>query len=155
MSQPRRFTSHDGATATGPGDVTLTNGHLAYTLYTRVTASGVASASELAFACRLEGSITDSDFAPLDYRAPDTDNVFEVLAGDLVESQETDGVYVAHVSSNNLPVEFVRANITQMGSNVESVTTRILLNGWPSRGVRYSQVEERDVSRNYDVADPG
>jgi len=155
MSQPRRFTSHKEVSTTGPGDVTLTGGHFAYTLYVKVVASGASAPSELTFACQLEGSITETDFAPLEYRAPAETNVFEIRPVHLSESQETDGVFVAHVSSNSLPAEFVRANITQMGSNIESVTTRILLNGWSSRGVRYSQKEERDVSRNYNVADPG
>lgn len=155
MSQPRRFTSHTEASTTGPGEITLTGGHPAYTLYVKVTASGVAGTSDLTFSCRLEASITETDFAPLDYRAPSEDDVFEIQASDLHESQDTDDVFVAHVSSNSLPAEFVRANIMQMGSNIESVTTRILLNGWPSRGVRYSQKEERDVSRNYNVSDPG
>lgn len=153
MSRQFRLTSHANVTSGGPGESTLTKGTDNIGFYVAVTASGVSTATNLEFACQVEGSAVDKDYAPIGYRAPQQDNVLEVTEDDLYASSDSANTFVAMVVSNSFAVEYVRANIITFGEQIDRVLTQLFLGGSNTPARKYGRTEELNVEQPYDVVD--
>jgi|AntRauMinimDraft_2_1070382.scaffolds.fasta_scaffold01628_2 hypothetical protein len=134
MSRPIAERSHDGATSTGPGEELRTGGHGTVGLY--VVAVGLDPGSDT-LDVRVEGSMSQEHYAPLNSGAPATSNSVSVSVDDFVQSEEDGNVYVAFVSDHNFPIDSIRANITSYSSTGGAeVSTYVSTSGW--NGPRYS-----------------
>lgn len=131
MSQPRRFRSHDNATGTGPGDVLTTRAHPQFGIF--IQADGIDPGADT-LELTLEVSPDEEVWAPVDNPAPNVQDVFGITQDDLIES--ANGVYTKYTSHHNIPIEYVRTNITGHSGGFE-VTTDLYLSGWTQRGASF------------------
>lgn len=137
MADPLLFRSLEDATGEGAGEHTLTKGHNAFTLYVRVRSTAATQPSDLSFECTMEASPTDQHFSPVDYRAPVDDDVFLLTESELIQSSDDSDVFVGQLSSNSFATNYVRANATAVGADVDSFDAIIEMVGWNGGGKRY------------------
>lgn len=133
MSQPRRFTSHENATTTGPGEKHKTRAHPQIGFF--VTADGIDPSTD-SLEVRLEVSPANTHYAPIDNASPAGQDVMLVTQDDLVESDADSNVYVQYTTYHNAPIEYIRANIITHSGGFE-VTTDLYLSGWTQRGTSF------------------
>ena len=137
MSRPFAVTSHEGATDTGPGETHLTKTHPQLALYVRT--EGFDPGTDT-LSVQMEGSVDDSHFVPLNRRAPNVDNVLSVGESNFTESDDDANVHAAYVCSHSIPIETVRANITDHSGGF-SVDTFIIVCGNRNAGMSFGPVE--------------
>jgi hypothetical protein len=85
----------------------------------------------------MEASPVDKHFSPVDYRAPTEDDVFEITESELIQSSDDSDVFVAQLSSNSFATNYVRANATAVGGDVDSFDALIQMVGWNGGAKRY------------------
>lgn len=149
MSKPVRITSHEKATTAGPGQSTQTKGHGTIGLFVTVENASVAP-TDTTLEVRLEVAVDDEHYAPINYRAPTENDVFQMSGSEFIQSDADETTYVRFLSSNSFAVEHLRANIVTLDADYE-VTTQVYLTGWTDRGTLYGNQEQRDVEQPYET----
>jgi hypothetical protein len=138
MSRPGKKQSHDGATATGPGEAHFSRAHTALGIF--VVASNFDSAND-ALTVQLEGgfegkSPTGTDGT--DYLAPIYDGSTQLsIDGSALVDSGDGSTYYGFLWASNVPAEKVRANISSITDNAGgdlSVDTYVLLSNNASGG---------------------
>lgn len=138
MGKHKRFQSHDGATSSGPGFSTKTAGH--QHLGILVVADGIDPAVDT-LTVRLQVSHNGTDFGQVKFGTTGKTSTPTVTESDLIESDQTGDRYIGYVQGHNIPIEHIRANITELGNNENdfSVDTYLYLTGWSGDGMSYNE----------------
>lgn len=141
MAKGRRFTSLDAATATGAGSSTKTRGHDELGFF--VEANNLDDTNDTVD-ITLEVSADDNHFTTVDIGTTGETDVFSLTVSDFEQSDSDNSIWTAYIAGHNVPVEYVRANLTSYtddsGSDLE-ITAYIFTGGWTGRGKSYNESE--------------
>lgn len=138
MSRPQKKQSHDGATATGTGEVHWSRAHTAVGVF--VVARNLAPSNDT-LTVKLDGGfegVEPTGNTGMDYLAPVNDGSgdLSISASDLVDSGDG-STYYGFVWASNVPAEKVRARISEFSDAANgdlSVDTYVLLSNNASGG---------------------
>jgi len=139
MGKNKRFISLDSVSSTGTGESRKTAGHPHLGLF--VVAESLDAANDT-LTVRGEVSHNDEDFAQIDIGTTGQEDVLTVDQTDFVESDQNPGRFVAYVTAYNVPVEHLRANVTDFTDAANgdlSVTAYLYLTGWTGHGKSYEE----------------
>lgn len=140
MSHPQRNSqTFDSA---GVGDGFLTKSHSNIGVF--VTLRGDVEPGNESFEFRLEASPDDEFYAPIEYRAPQEVDVFNLVPSDMTIVRDTtqgdsETVHVAFVSSNSFAVEYLRPNVLSLSPSGLSAQVDVYLSGQSQRGVQFDR----------------
>jgi len=138
MGKNKQFTSLESATSSGPGEARKTAGHPHLGLF--VIARNLDTANDT-LEVRGEVSPDDDEYAQVDIGTTGQDDALSVSTSDF-EDQDGDGTYAAFVTAHNVPVEYVRANITNFTDSADGdleVDVYVYLTGWTGHGKSYNE----------------
>jgi len=141
MGKHRRIDSIQNATGAEAGSHEKTRGHTKCGLW--VTAENIDPPNDN-LQVRVEVSPDGDRFSPIDSGAPAVTNVLVLSDADLYETDEA-GVYVGYISHDDIPAEYIRANITDFADSSGgdlTVTAYLFISGWTGRGKSFKERED-------------